>query len=179
MLHNYMDFDDLKDYVKICYELTQDGLVIGKGKLSEVSVAPHSEGKTNLKVNVPENGKCYLKIIYHLKKELPLLEEGHILGFDEIEVNKDNAKCKLAEKWLEKTAINSELQINENDTQIHIRGYEFDYTIDKRTALFTEMKFAGREYLNHPMELNIWRAPTDNDMAPISQREKRQLFPLF
>ena len=164
MLHNYMDFDDLKDYVKICYELTQDGLVIGKGKLSEVSVAPHSEGKTNLKVNVPENGKCYLKIIYHLKKELPLLEEGHILGFDEIEVNKDNAKCKLAEKWLEKTAVDSELQVNENDTQIYIRGYEFAYTIDKRTALFTEMKFAGREYLNHPMELNIWRAPTDNDM---------------
>ena len=164
VLHNYMDFDNLKDYVKICYELTQDGLVIGKGKLSEVSVAPHSEGKTNLKVNVPENGKCYLKIIYHLKKELPLLEEGHILGFDEIEVNKDNAKCKLAEKWLEKTATNSELQINENDTQIYIRGYEFAYTIDKRTALFTEMKFAGWEYLNHPMELNIWRAPTDNDM---------------
>ncbi len=38
------------------------------------------------------------------------------------------------------------------------------FSIDKRTALFTEMKFAGREYLNHPMELNIWRAPTDNDM---------------
>ena len=40
-----MDFDDLKDYVKINYELTQDGLVISKGKLSEVSAAPHSEGK--------------------------------------------------------------------------------------------------------------------------------------
>ena len=24
--------------------------------------------------------------------------------------------------------------------------------------------FAGRSYINHPMELNIWRAPTDNDM---------------
>ena len=48
--------------------------------------------------------------------------------------------------------------------EIHIKGREFAYTIDKRTALFTEMKFAGREYLNHPMELNIWRAPTDNDM---------------
>ena len=164
VLHNYMDFDDLKDYVKISYELTQDGLVISKGKLPEVSAAPHSEGKINLKINVPESGKCYLKFIYHLKKELPLLDEDHILGFDEIEVSKDGAKCKLAEKWLPKTAVDSELQVNENDTQIHIKGREFAYTIDKRTALFTEMKFAGREYLNHPMELNIWRAPTDNDM---------------
>ncbi|MDM8211003.1 glycoside hydrolase family 2 TIM barrel-domain containing protein [Mediterraneibacter glycyrrhizinilyticus] len=172
VLHNYMDFDDLNDYVNISYELTQDGLVIGKGKLSEVSVAPHSEGKTNLKVNVPESGKCYLKLIYHLKKEMPLLEEDHILGFDEIEVSQKDAKCQLAEKWMEKTATNSELQVNENDTQIHIKGCEFSYTIDRRTALFTEMKFAGREYLNHPMELNIWRAPTDNDMYIKSEWKK-------
>ena len=172
VLHNYMDFDDLKDYVKISYELTQDGLVISKGILSEFSVASHGEGKTNLKINVPENGKCYLKLIYHLKKELPLLNEDHILGFDEIEVSKDDAKCKLAEKWLQKTAVDSELQVNENDTQIHIKGREFAYTIDKRTALFTEMKFAGREYLNHPMELNIWRAPTDNDMYIKSEWKK-------
>ena len=172
VLHNYMDFDDLKDYVKISYELTQDGLVISKGKLPEVSAAPHSEGKINLKINVPESGKCYLKFIYHLKKELPLLDEDHILGFDEIEVSKEDTKCKLAEKWIPKTVVDSELQVNENDTQIHIKGREFAYTIDKRTALFTEMKFAGREYLNHPMELNIWRAPTDNDMYIKSEWKK-------
>ena len=172
VLHNYMDFDDLKDYVEISYELTQDGLVISKGKLPEVSAAPHSDGKINLKINVPESGKCYLKFIYNLKKELPLLDEDYILGFDEIEVSKDDAKCKLAEKWLQKTGVDSELQVKENDTQIHIKGREFAYTIDKRTALFTEMKFAGREYLNHPMELNIWRAPTDNDMYIKSEWKK-------
>ena len=172
VLHNYMDFDNLKDYVKISYELTQDGLLIGKGKLAEVSVVPHSEGKTNLQVNVPENGKCYLKLTYHLKKEMPLLEEDYILGFDEIEVSQKDAKCQLAEKWVEKTVTDSELQMSEDDTQIHINGREFAYTIDRRTALFTEMKFAGREYLNHPMELNIWRAPTDNDMYIKSEWKK-------
>ena len=172
VLHNYMDFDNLKDYVKISYELTQDGLLIGKGKLAEVSVVPHGEGKTNLQVNVPENGKCYLKLTYHLKKEMPLLEEDYILGFDEIEVSQKDAKCQLAEKWFEKTVTDSELQVSEDDTQIHIKGREFAYTIDRRTALFTEMKFAGREYLNHPMELNIWRAPTDNDMYIKSEWKK-------
>ena len=172
VLHNYMDFDNLKEYVKISYELTQDGLLIGKGKLAEVSVAPHSEGKTNLQVNVPENGKCYLKLTYHLKKEMPLLEEDYILGFDEIEVSQKDAKCQLAEKWVEKTVTDSELQVSEDDTQIHIKGREFAYTIDRRTALFTEMKLAGREYLNHPMELNIWRAPTDNDMYIKSEWKK-------
>ena len=32
-----------------------------------------------------------------------------------------------------------------------------------RTGLFSRMRFGGREYLDRPMELNIWRAPTDND----------------
>lgn len=36
------------------------------------------------------------------EKEMPLLEENHILGFDEIEVSQKDAKCQLAEKWLEK-----------------------------------------------------------------------------
>ena len=56
---------------------------------------------------------------------MPLLEEDHILGFDEIEVSQKDAKCQLAEKWMEKTATNSESQVNENDTQIHIKGREF------------------------------------------------------
>lgn len=30
VLHNYMDFDDLKDYVDIFYEMTQDGLTVEK-----------------------------------------------------------------------------------------------------------------------------------------------------
>ena len=101
------------------------------------------------------------------------MDEDHILGFDEIEVSQKDAKCQLAEKWVEKTVTDSELQVSEDDTQIHIKGREFAYTIDRRTALFTEMKFAGREYLNHPMELNIWRAPTDNDMYIMGFRLKR------
>ena len=60
VLHNYMDFDDLKDYAEITYELSQDGLVIGKGKLSEVSILPHCDGSTTLKLSIPENGKVYL-----------------------------------------------------------------------------------------------------------------------
>ena len=41
-----MDFDDLKDYVKISYELTQDGLVISKGILPEFFVAWKLVGKS-------------------------------------------------------------------------------------------------------------------------------------
>ena len=144
VLHNYMDFDDLNDYVNISYELTQDGLVIGKGKLSEVSVAPHSEEEDKSESQCSRKRKMLFKTYLPSEKRNATVRGRPHSGFDEIEVSQKDAKCQLAEKWMEKTATNSELQVNENDTQIHIKGCEFSYTIDRRTALFTEMKFAGR-----------------------------------
>ena len=164
VLHNYMDFDNLRDYVEISYEITQDGLAIGKGKLLECDAAPHTDGVIQCKLMIPQNGKIYLKLIYRLKKALPLLEKDYILGFDEIDLTRDGAVNQQTEKWLNKEETDGEIQVQESGREIFIKGREFVYTIDKRTALFTQLEFAGRKYLNHPMELNIWRAPTDNDM---------------
>ena len=164
VLHNYMDFDDLKDYAEITYELSQDGLVIGKGKLSEVSILPHRDGSTTLKLSIPENGKVYLKLFYKLKKDIPLLSKAYVLGFDEIDVSSKGAKNQQALSWLTKEVPDTRIKVQENDTEINIKGREFSYIINKRTALFDSLIFAGREYLKNPMELNIWRAPTDNDM---------------
>ena len=163
-LHNYMDFDDLKDYVEITYEVTQDGLTIQKGKLPAFSVKPHSDAVTDLKVTVKEWGKIYLKITYHLKKNLPLLEKGHVLGFDEILLKNQDGRNAVAVKWMEDKEEEAQIQVQESDTEFILKGKDFVYTLSKRTGLFERISFAGKEYLNQPMELNIWRAPTDNDM---------------
>ena len=41
----------------------------------------------------------------------------------------------VSRKMGKKTVTDSELQVSEDDTQIHIKGREFVYTIDRRTAL--------------------------------------------
>lgn len=76
VLHNYMDFDDLKDYVDIFYEMTQDGLTVEKGKLANVVASPHSDAKVELKLQVPNTGKIYLKLIYRLKRKCRCLNMG-------------------------------------------------------------------------------------------------------
>ena len=164
VLHNYMDFDDLKDYVDIFYEMTQDGLTVEKGKLANVVASPHSDAKVELKLQVPNTGKIYLKLIYRLKKEMPLLEHGYELGFDEMKLANEDDRNRQAVKWLEQEKITGTIAVKENDKQIVLQAKDFTYVLDKRTGLFENMQFAGRSYINHPMELNIWRAPTDNDM---------------
>lgn len=164
VLHNYMDFDDLKDYVDIFYEMTQDGLTVEKGKLANVVASPHSDAEVELKLQVPNTGKIYLKLIYRLKKEMPLLEQGYELGFDEMKLANEDDRNRQAVKWLEQEKVIGTIAVKENDKQIVLQAKDFTYVLDKRTGLFENMQFAGRNYINHPMELNIWRAPTDNDM---------------
>lgn len=164
VLHNYMDFDNLKDYVDISYEVTQDGLTVEKGKLANVVAAPHSDAEVELKLQVPNTGKVYLKLIYRLKKQMPLLEQGYELGFDEMKLANEDDRNRQAVKWMEQEKAIGTINVKENDRQIVLQAKDFTYVLDKRTGLFEDMQFAGRSYMNHPMELNIWRAPTDNDM---------------
>ena len=164
ILHNYMDFDNLKDFVTAKYEVTCDGLTCDSGKLAVPSVEPHCDGMTELKVKVPAKGKVFLKITYKLKKEMGLVPVGHILGFDEVKLLNDDSRNQNAVKWLEKTVQQSDIEVCENDTQVIIRGKSFTYIYSKKNGMFESMVFTGREYIDRPMELNIWRAPTDNDM---------------
>ena len=164
VLHNYMDFDDLNNYVDIFYEMTQDGITVEKGKLVNVVAAPHSDAVVELKLQVLSTGKVYLKLIYRLKKQMPLLEPGHELGFDEIKLANEDDRNRQAVKWLEQEKEVGAIDVKENERQVVLQANDFTYVFDKRTGLFEDMQFAGRSYIDHPMELNIWRAPTDNDM---------------
>lgn len=164
VLHNYMDFDDISDYTDILYEVTVDGLCVQKGVLDEVSIAPHSDGVMTLKLDIPQSGKVYLKLRYQLKKELSLLPAKHELGFDEVLLANADGRNQTAVKWLAEAEEKNEISVSETDTEITLKASDFTYAISKKTGIFTKLQYAGRDYLNHPMELNIWRAPTDNDM---------------
>lgn len=173
VLHNYLDFDDLKDYLDIRFEVIKDGLsTVQKGKLSPFSVMPHTDGVTELNVTIPSEGKIYLKLIYRLKKETPFLKKNFILGFDEILLKNEDGRNQMALSWLKKTDQVKEIRVHETDTEVTINSKDFTYTLDRRTGLFEHMQFSGRNYLIHPMELNIWRAPTDNDMYLKSKWKK-------
>lgn len=57
-----------------------------------------------------------------------------------------------------------EIFCEEDYTEAVIEGLNFRYTFDKRKGTFSEMIFNNCQLLTKPMDFNIWRAPTDNDM---------------
>lgn len=164
VLHNYMDFDDLSDFVNAQYEVTCDGLTVDSGDLALPSVAPHCDGELELDIRVPAKGKVFLKVTYTLKKKMALIPEHHVLGFDEIKVSNEDSRNQHGLKWLEKEAAQQDMEVLENDAQVIVKSRTFTYVYSKKNGMFESLTFAGRKYLERPMELNIWRAPTDNDM---------------
>ena len=64
---------------------------------------------------------------------------------------------------MEKQPKKGAIRVEENDRHLIITGEAFEYTYSKLTGMFVQMKHDGQEMLDRPMEVNIWRAPTDND----------------
>ena len=164
VLHNYMDFDDLKDFIDVNYEVSCDGISVETGNLDLPSIEAHSEKELELRIKIPNKGKVFLKLIYILKKEMPLIPKGYELGFDELKIKNEDGRNQNTVKWLEREVTVSDMEVTEDDTSVVIKGKTFTYTYSKKNGMFESLVFAGREYINRPMELNIWRAPTDNDM---------------
>ncbi len=164
ILHNYMDFDDLKDYVSMEYEVSCDGFTVETGKIPAFSVAPHCEAATDFAIHIPARGKVFLKIIYTLKKKMALIPENHVLGFDEVRIKNEDGRNQNALQWLASKTEAAEITVTETDSRVVLEGRNFRYVYSRKNGMFEKMCFAGREYLNRPMEVNIWRAPTDNDM---------------
>ena len=164
VLHNYMDFDNLKDFIDVNYEVSCDGISVETGNLDLPSIEAHSEKELELRIKIPNKGKVFLKLIYILKKEMPLIPKGYELGFDELKIKNEDGRNQNTVKWLEREVTVSDMEVAEDDTSVVIKGKTFTYTYSKKNGMFESLVFAGREYINRPMELNIWRAPTDNDM---------------
>lgn len=164
-LRSYLDYSDAKDLVRITYEVNCDGLVTESGDMGLISISPEETVDVALGINIPEKGKTYLKLYYHSVNETELVPEGHCLGFDEVELkNKDGRNQTAVNKLETVSGSDQKIDLTESDTEVVLSGENFCYRLNKRTGLFTSLKAAEKEQLLRPMEVNIWRAPTDNDM---------------
>ena len=164
-LENYMNYVDLKDYIYLVYEVNCDGKLLEKKQfILQESVLPHQKGTILLDITVPDSGKCYLKVSYHLKHGTSVMAQGSRMGFDEILLKNQDGRNQQATALLEtQEQKEAEVQVSETDRFLSIRSDTFFYVYNKLSGLFEQLSVDGEELLETPMELNIWRAPTDND----------------
>ena len=163
--HNYLDFTNAKDYIRMKYEVNCDGCILEEGYLEPFSIEPQQSATVELPVYIPDKGSAFLKIYYYSTKSTKLVPEGHLLGFDEIALKNGDGRNQDVLQRMERSGKGKkEIKIDESDSFIFLEGEQFKYCLDKRNGLFTKLVYGGMNQIQRPMEVNIWRAPTDNDM---------------
>lgn len=140
------------------------------------SVAERSDDKACIKDMIPH--RAFLRVIYKAAVGSAFVNEGDVLGFDEVELGSPKQNTdELMDKTsaLNKTqdlteqdltaqdTTSAPLHISESDTEFVVSGNNFEYTFDRNTGNFAGIAVDGQELLAAPCDKTIWRAPTDND----------------
>lgn len=163
ILRNYMDFTNAKDLVEISFEMICDGEKIQSGTIGKVDIKPSETATIKVPLDIPKKGRVFLKINYEAVNTDEVILPGHSFGFDELCMENEDSKNQFA-ALLHAHTSNKPAEFSETDKEICVWGEKFEYRLDKRTGLFSSLKADGSEQLMRPMEVNLWRAPTDNDM---------------
>ena len=165
---NHLDFTDPAGKISAAWALTLDGSTISQGPLELPSIAPHTGAEIPLTFTVPERGRCFLTVTYVLKEETTGLPAGHELGFDEIRIPNAAPRALKAAALLAPAAgapdQEQSLSVREEGHFLVVEGKDFSYRLNTLSGLFISLKVKDAELLDRPVDFNLWRAPTDNDV---------------
>lgn len=157
-LKNYLDFTNAKDLIAVHYQITENLRVIHEGYFDDINIAPKSTAL--LPLELPETGDevWHIHLTYYQKIECGLVPKNHCLGFDQICFSE---KTLLPLPKIKK--VSHDISIEENTHRASISVGAICYEFDKHKGIITQISHHGKNWLDAPLDFNIWRAPLDND----------------
>lgn len=162
---NMADHLNTADFATLKWVRVRDGAE-DSGAIDLPPLAPHQSVEIPLSIDVPAGGRCFLRVETYLSRPFACLEAGHLLGFDEFALDNVDPRCLPARQ------LSQELRtipaphaphIETSPKEITIELGAYTYVFSRFTGMLTDWRGSAGALLTRPMELNIWRAPTDND----------------
>lgn len=158
-LTNHMDFLEAGQAVEAACEIWENGEKLREEVLELPALAPHGKAALEIKPGfskVPSLKE--LRLLYRKKNAEKWADEGWLLGFDQLFVERDYGFLDFRQK-----AGPKKLWAEEQGEELFLSGDGFAYVFSLRNGQFRSICREGKELLDSPAEWNIWRAPTDND----------------
>ena len=158
-LKSKLAFKSTEDYT-IDYSILEDGKVISTKRLDNVIPA----GETiNVTIDaLPQNAKIdaeyFIRFSVRQKAATWWSEAGYEVAGEQIQL-------KNAVKPLYEIPTKGKLEIKETNSEITVSGSNFSAVFSKSTGTLNSYSYNGKQLVNMPLELNVFRASTDNDKA--------------
>lgn len=157
-LRNMRTFTDLSD-IDLYVNLRRNGKIIAEQRICSLKITPGSVRTYSLDRTMFENlsGICTLDLSFVSSVSHPWSNAGYEVGKEQIvlETSAGNAVCEHDSR---------PLGFSDDGRTVTVTDGENSYAVDRLSGLVTSIKASDREFLCSPIGLNVWRAPTDNDM---------------
>jgi beta-galactosidase/beta-glucuronidase len=162
---NNYDFSDLSG-LDVEWELTADGEILQNGQLPKLHTPPRNNEVVTVPFTVPmlKAGTEYWLILqFKLSESTSWAKKSHEVAWAQLKMPFEVQLGPVLDVQ-SMTAV----RLDETEVQIAIVGAKFKAIFDKKTGEFTSLKYNRAELIKKGPALNVWRAPTDNDVPRLA-----------
>ncbi len=155
---NKHDFIDL-GYLKGSWNVTVDGEVVQSGSLKRLRTAPGESETLDLPIEKPAlapGQEAMLNVTFQLAGDTDWAKKGHVVASEQIALPWRRKARTLARPT-------GEWEIDDDKERLHLASEAAEIIFNKQSGRLMQLAAAGRDLIVAGPELNIWRAPTDND----------------
>jgi beta-galactosidase len=161
---NKQHFVDLT-WLKGTWELTVDGKPVQSGKLEKLDIDPGKKKKVVIPLKQPKiavGQECFLNLKFETVRDESWAEKGYEIAWEQFPMPDNWAKIEKPVTAPIK-AIHEDLKVKEDSRRVVIEGGDLRCVIQKRSGRMTTLSLGDNTIVRSGIELNLWRAPTDND----------------
>ena len=146
-------FTNLNQY-NFHYQQIKGNKVIDSGDMI-IELAPGESKEIDLKLTKAISGEWYLNLMFETKESTLWAKTGHKIATAQFIVNEhQNEKSTL---------IGDDMNVKTNYGTVKVYGGDFEVNFSRRNGRIYSIKKNNEELLKGEVNLNFWRALTDND----------------
>lgn len=154
-VENLYDFISL-DHLACAWTLLRDGEIVNSGRLDVSGIAPGAARRFPLPAWKGGAGEAFLNVRLSLARDLPWAPAGHEVAAAQLFLGGQTPSPAYRP--------GGRLALREEGANVTVAGEGFSLAFDSRGGAWKSWTVAGRELIRAPLRVNLWRAPTDNDV---------------
>lgn len=156
---NKQDFRNLS-WLKGEWALKVDGQVVDGGALPQLKTEPGKTERIRLDLEDPEMAKgqeCFLHVRFTAAAKTPWCDAGHEVAWEQIPLP------VRGRTEVTRLDFDQQLKLEDEEDRIRVRGRGWRVDFSRDLGRLESWVVGRRDLLTRGPQLNLWRAPTDND----------------
>ena len=160
-IENRYDFSSLR-HLNGAWSVTRNGDILEQGGFAMPEVPARGEATVTVPYSLPEarpGAECWLNISFTLAEATLWAPRGHEVAWAQFRLPPEPPPMRI-------TAHGGmpAIHLTETDDAFVITGDEFHLHLDRRAGAISCWGYQGLQLVAAGPRLNVWRAPTDNDV---------------